>query len=161
MPVLETDIIFSRKYQKNRSKTSTWIGKDSAGEFTLLLTLGEDHFFGKLISHQKEIIFQPSKVGSTVVSKEVDPRFEVPLVDDEIIPPQRSGEPYAAFDMPDDGERIDIMVLYTVGMANAYPGSQIDTRVQYLDRSIEPRADEQPNKHPTEPRLQPGGELPG
>jgi hypothetical protein len=132
LPVLQTDKTFFRTYHKIRDKTSTWIGKDAAGEFTLLLTLGEDHFFGKAISRQEEVIFQPSGIGSAVVSKRIDPRMEVPLVDDERIAPQRPEAPYAAFDLPDDGTRIDLMVLYTVGMAAAYPGSQIDTRIQYL-----------------------------
>jgi hypothetical protein len=132
MPVLQSDKIFFRTYQKIRNKTSTWIGQDPTGEFTLLLTVGEDHFFGKATSRQEEFVFQPSGIGSAVVSKRVDPRLEVPLVDDARIAPQGSEAPYPAFDLPDDGTRIDLMVLYTAGMANAYPGSQIDTRIQHL-----------------------------
>jgi len=132
IPVLQSDKTFFRTYHKIRNKTSTWIGKDPTGEFTLLLTVGEDHFFGKAISRHEEIIFQPSGIDSAVVSKPIDPLREVPLVDDEMIAPPKSEGSYVAFDLPDDGTRIDIMVLYTVGMANAYPGSQIDTRIQYL-----------------------------
>ena len=132
IPVLDTDIVFIKKYHANRTKTSTWIGKDAAGEHTLVLTLGENHFFGKVIGPGKEIVFQPSGVGSTVVSKQLDLRFEVPLIDDDVMAPQTREEPDAAVNIFDDGTRIDVMVLYTVGMANAYPGSQIDTRIQYL-----------------------------
>jgi len=32
----------------------------------------------------------------------------------------------------DDGARLDVMILYTDGMAAAHPGAQIDTRIQYL-----------------------------
>jgi hypothetical protein len=132
IPLLQTDKTFFRTQHKIRNKTSTWIGKDPTGEIKLVLTMGEDHFFGKAISRQEEFVFQPTGIGSAVVSKRVDPSMEVPLVDDERIAPQRMEAPYAAFDLPDDGTRIDIMVLYTVGMAAAYPGSQIDTRIQHL-----------------------------
>jgi hypothetical protein len=132
IPVLQSEKVFFRKSHKIGIKTSTWIGMDPAGELTLLLTLGGDHFFGKVISQQQEIIFQPRGDGAAVVSKLVDRRFEVPLVGDEMIPPQSPEAPYGASDLADDGTRIDIMVLYTVGMANAYTGSQIDTRIQYL-----------------------------
>jgi hypothetical protein len=32
----------------------------------------------------------------------------------------------------DDGSVIDVMILYTDGMAGAHPGGQIHTRMQYL-----------------------------
>ncbi len=132
IPVLDAEKFFVRKFQKIRAKTSTWIGRDASGEYTLLLTLGSDHFFGRLIGPEKEIVFRPGRDGSTVVSKLVDPRFEVPLIGDEVAAPRGLEEPYAAYDLPDDGTRLDMMVLYTNGMASAYPGSQIDTRIQNL-----------------------------
>jgi len=130
--VLEDDVIFHKTSQKIRKKTATWIGKDETGNTRIILTLGDGHFFAKVVSDGNTILFKPTGVENQVVSYLVDQSLEVPIIDDVVVPPLESQEPFAAAQAADDGSRIDVMVLYTNGMAGAFPGSQIDTRIQYL-----------------------------
>ena len=132
IPVLEDDVIFHKISQKIRYKTATWIGKAETGNSRIILTLGDDHFFAKVVADGKTILFKPAGVDNQAVSYLVDPSFEVPLINDDLTPPLESQDPIPAAQSPDDGSRIDVMVLYTDGMAGAHPGSQIDTHIQSL-----------------------------
>ena len=135
IPVLDEDVIFKNISHRVRKNTATWIGKNVARRARILLTLGKNHFFGRVVVDDKIILFEPTKIASRAISYKVDESYEIPLIDDEVIPPEESksseGLPYL-IESADDGSRIDVMVIYTDGMANAYPGSQIDTRIQYL-----------------------------
>ena len=132
IPVLEDDVIFHKISQKIRYKTATWIGKAETGNSRIILTLGDDHFFAKVVAVGKTILFKPAGVDNQAVSYLVDPSFEVPLINDDLTPPLESQDPIPAAQSPDDGSRIDVMVLYTDGIAGAHPGSQIDTHIQSL-----------------------------
>ena len=135
IPVLDEDVIFKKISHRVRKNTTTWIGKNVARRASILLTLGKNHFFGRVVVNDATILFKPTKIPFQAISYEVDDSYEIPLIDDEVIPleeSKRSEElPYLT-ESADDGSRIDVMVIYTNGMANAYPGSQIDTRIQYL-----------------------------
>ncbi|MGB5746012.1 MAG: M12 family metallo-peptidase, partial [Desulfobacterales bacterium] len=132
IPVLEDDVIFHKIFQKIRKKTATWIGKDETGKTRIILTLGDDHFFAKVVADDKTILFNPAEGDNQVVSYLVDQSLEVPLIDDDVTPSFESQDPIPAALSADDGSRIDVMVLYTDGMASAHPGSQIETRIQNL-----------------------------
>jgi len=132
IPVLENDITFQRISQIIRKKTTTWIGKDETGKTRIILTLGDDHFFARVVTDGKTILFDPAEIDNQAVSYLVDQAFEVPMVNDDVAPNFELQDPFAAAQSADDGSRIDLMVLYTNGMASAHPGSQIDTRIQYL-----------------------------
>jgi hypothetical protein len=132
IPVLEKDVVFQKISQKNRAKNSTWIGESANGEYRVLLTLGEDHFFGRVITGGKKIIFEPDEIGIQAVSYVVDPAYEIPLINDEVITSATHFESAPVARSSDDGTRIDVMVLYTSGMADAHPGNQINTRIQNL-----------------------------
>jgi hypothetical protein len=132
IPVLEDDVIFHKIFQKIRKKTATWIGKDETGKTRIILTLGDDHFFAKVVADDKTILFKPAGSDDQVVSFLVDQSLEIPMVDDDITPFIDSQNPISAAQSADDGSRIDVMVLYTNGMAAAHPGSQIETRIQHL-----------------------------
>ena len=135
IPVFDEDVIFKKISYRVRKNTATWIGKNVPRRASILLTLGKNHFFGRVVANDKIILFQPTKIPFRAISYKVDESYEIPLIDDEVIPPEESNRseelPYLT-ESADDGSRIDVMVIYTNGMANAYPGSQIDTRIQYL-----------------------------
>ncbi|MBW2410269.1 MAG: hypothetical protein JRF72_10755, partial [Deltaproteobacteria bacterium] len=132
IPAIDREVIFDKTFQKIRSKTSTWIGRGDEGKSRVVLTIGSDHFFGRVVTADSIIVFEPGQLPSQVISTALDPSYEVPFVQDEIIAPQSVQEFFATPEPSDDGTRIDVMVLYTAGMADAYPGSQIDTRIQQL-----------------------------
>ena len=123
IPVLEDDVIFHKISQKIRKKTATWIGKDETGKTRIILTLGDDHFFAKVVADGKTILFNPAEIDNQVVSYLVDQALEVPIIDDDVTPSFESQDPFPAAQSADDGSRIDVMVLYTDGMASAHPGS--------------------------------------
>ena len=52
------------------------------------------------------------------------------LEQEDLVPQGSSHKPLSA--ALDDGSVIEIMVLYTDGMASAYPGTQIDTKINHL-----------------------------
>ena len=133
IPALGRDVVFQRSAGKIRTKTSTWIGKEDEGSSSVVLTIGGDHFFGRMVTADGIITFEPGQTSSQVVSTVLDPEFEMSVGQDQILAPEPEQELSTAMDEPsDDGSRIDVMVLYTDGMAAAYPGDQIDTRIQYL-----------------------------
>ena len=132
IPVIEDDVIFYKASQKIRKQTATWTGRDKTGKTRVLLTLGDNHFFAKVVADGKTILFRPAGIENQVISYIVDTSFEVPLVDDEVpvvddqVPGfSESQEHFRSAQSADDGSRIDVMVLYTNGMATAHPGSQI------------------------------------
>ncbi len=132
IPALGRDKVFNKSAGKIRSKTSTWIGKEDEGSSSVVLTIGGDHFFGRMVTAEGIITFEPGQTSSQVVSTVLDPEFEMPMGQDQILAPQPNQELFTAMDEPsDDGSRIDVMVLYTDGMAAAW-GEAIDTRIQYL-----------------------------
>jgi hypothetical protein len=130
--VIEGDVIFHKTSQKIRNKTATWTGQDKTGRTQVLLTLGDGHFFAKVVSGNKTILFKPAGTDNRAISYIVDKSFEVPLVDDDVPAFVESQEHFRGAQSADDGSRIDVMVLYTNGMAAAYPDSEIETRIQHL-----------------------------
>jgi len=132
IPVLAEDLIFKKISHRIRKKSATWLGENIARNGSVLLTLGEDHFFGRVVIDNKVILFKPAEIDFQAISYEVDETYEISLINDEVIPSEESEEFSSALESADDGSRIDVMVIYTNGMAGTHPGSQIDTRIQYL-----------------------------
>jgi len=131
--VPDEDVLFHRISYQSRLNTSTWIGQDSSGETTILITIGDDHLFARIITPDGVFLFKPLVEPFEVVSYRQDQKYETPLVDDAVPVPalSRHSASESSADA-DDGSRIDMMIFYTNGMAAAHPGSQIDTRMQYL-----------------------------
>jgi hypothetical protein len=132
-------VIFIKNKSITTRKLITWSGKDATNHNEILLTISQDHLFGKINGEQGEIIFEPSNQSYEVVQFKRDTKKEVELENDSIVPPKNnttlepdSVTPDTEASDADDGSQIDVMVLYTNGMASKYTGSQIDTRIQYL-----------------------------
>jgi len=132
IPVIEDDVIFHKASHKFHKKSATWTGRDKSGKIRVLLTLGGDHFFARVVADGKTILYRPAGIDNQVISYMVDKSFQVPLLDDDIPAPLESQEYFRSAQSADDDSRIDVMVLYTSGMAAAHPGSEIETRIQYL-----------------------------
>jgi hypothetical protein len=137
--VAENDIVFQRLRHKSREKTATWVGVAAQGNARILITIGADHFFGRVVTDEYTVLYTPGKFPLQAEAYIKNPEFEVVPKEDAVLPPTdllpsaASIPPMAAAVGPsDDGTVIDIMVLYTDGMAAAYPGAQIDTKIQEL-----------------------------
>jgi hypothetical protein len=137
--VAENDIVFQRLRHKSRENTATWVGVAAQGNARILITIGADHFFGRVVTDENTVLYTPGNFPLQAEAYIKNPEFEVVPEEDAVLPPTESLpsaaliHPMAAAAGPsDDGTIIDIMVLYTDGMAAAYPGAQIDTKIQNL-----------------------------
>jgi hypothetical protein len=132
--VAEDDIVFQRLRHKSRENTATWVGAAAQGNARILITIGADHFFGSVVTDENTVLYTPGKFPLQAEAVIKNPEFEVVPEEDAVsLPSAASIPPMAAAAGPsDDGTVIDIMVLYTDGMAAAYPGAQIDTKIQNL-----------------------------
>jgi hypothetical protein len=137
--VAEDDIVFQRLRHKSRENTATWVGEAAQGNARILITIGADHFFGRVVTDEYTVLYTPGQFPLQAEAVIKNPEFEVVPEEDAVLPPTESlpsaasMPPIAAAAGPsDDGTVIDIMVLYTDGMAAAYPGSKIDTKIQNL-----------------------------
>lgn len=135
----ETAIIFIKNKSIKTGKLITWSGKDDTDQNEILLTINKDHLFGKINGIHGNTIFEPSNQSYEAIQFKPDTKKEVELENDGIVPPKNNtalspDNPiiHAQTSNPDDGTKIDVMVLYTNGMASKYPSSQITTRIQYL-----------------------------
>lgn len=137
--VAENDIVFQRLRHKSRESTATWVGVAAQGNARILITIGADHFFGRVVTDENTVLYKPGNFPLQAEAYIKNPEFEVVPEEDAVFPPTES-LPSTALIPPmvasagpsDDGTVIDIMVLYTDGMAAAHPGEQIDTKIQNL-----------------------------
>ena len=134
-PVADAMMLITQKKQQIRDEVVTWIGEDASGQAELLLSLGSDHLFGSLTIGPLSYTYTPDAGTGNIRVKLLDPAFEFKTENDGIpVPAGSLPEPQSLYraSEADDGSRIDVMVYYTNGMAAAHPGSQIQTRIQYL-----------------------------
>lgn len=137
LPVNEMEMVFEKKTVKIHRNTTTWIGKSIQYDADIILTAGRDHFFAKVYCPDGVITYQPEASPSKVRSFRYDTAYAVPLADDykvygteSKVSAMRKETAYRS--EMDDGRRIDVMILYTTGFAEAYPGTMLDPRLQYL-----------------------------
>ncbi|WP_456473411.1 choice-of-anchor D domain-containing protein [Desulfolithobacter sp.] len=140
------DVTLKRKRISRRKDSSTWVGTDDTGRIRVLLTIGRDHFFGRALVDGREFYYQPDPATGECVIKERDPARKVPYGDDVVTPPTAPaplvapGDLSSSLSLPatdaavaDDGSVIDVMVLYTSGLATDYVTTDlIEGRIQYL-----------------------------
>lgn len=141
------DVTLKRKRISRRKDSATWVGTDLTGRIRVLLTIGKDHFFGRALVDGREFYYQPDPDTGECVIEERDPSQKVPLGDDVLTPPTAPVVPAAAPDEPsgalsvpaaatnvaDGTSVIDVMVLYTGGLATDYVTTDlIQSRIQYL-----------------------------
>ncbi len=128
----------------------TWIGRISNDPLSnVLLTVADKIMFGRIEYSGNVYTIEPIEDGIFHRITKLDPTNILQFNDDLLIPsqiqPQKdatsstvsqnttSEPPIAALDNElDNGSVIDIMVLYTDGMAAAYPGSQVITKINAL-----------------------------
>jgi len=127
---------------KRTLSSYTWIGKvDNAPLSNVLLTVDDKIMFGRI--EYAGSVYKIEPVGNGIFHRiiKLDPTKIMPFDDDVLIPPQniepRDGVSQNALPDPPiaslyDGSVIDIMFLYTDGMAAAYPGNQIITKINEL-----------------------------
>jgi hypothetical protein len=120
----------------------TWSGYVDAagGSFPVLLTQGAESSFGTLVTPQGRFRFEGRDNLAWLV-REDHPRMQILPPDADALDfiPQVQGsltkapQPVAqAVGAKAAGTQIDVLFLYTDGMASRFPGSMIETRVNHL-----------------------------
>jgi len=140
LPVGSSIVLFKLKKQYIRDQIVTWQGSDASGNIQMVFTMGINHLYGRVTSAQGVFVYTPDPLTGNIMVKQLDPADEVELDNDYLPVPDGRFPMQAPIPAPDavasadadDGSRIDVMVLYTNGMAAAHPGSAINTRVQFL-----------------------------
>ena len=134
LPINGIDIIFKQKRQRQNKQSVTWEGSNHEG-IQVQFTLTANHLYGRVIDNENTFTYASDPATGNIIVKKLDPAKEVLLENDFVLAPNQSSQnqnsPATAADA-DDGSRIDVMVLYTNGMATAHPGTAIQTRIQFL-----------------------------
>jgi len=129
-------IVLDRRFHELRGSTATWVGGSPDERWQLVLTVGGDHLFGRLVSDDGETLLAPGPEPFMVRLIRPVPGFEMEFTGCEDYQPlpavERRSKTEISEKALDDGSVIDVMILYTDGMAGAHPGAQIHTRMQYL-----------------------------
>ncbi len=127
-----------RVTQRNPSAYA-WFGKVSDNPLSkVILTVGDNIMFGRIEYLDSVYKIEPIEDGTFHRIIKLDPTKMVPFGDDGLIPPQVNQPqdvvlpPNVQNDNVNGLVNIDIMILYTNGMAAAYPGNQITTRINHL-----------------------------
>ena len=139
-----TSMVLERQTNEIRGTGATWVGSTRDGRSQLILTAGYDHVFGWQISDNDVTLLVPGPEPFTTEVIRPAPGLEMEITDcGDPDPmsclrsrPMPSPTPLTKNDVQakaaDDGSVIDVMILYTDGWAAAHPGSQAQTRLQYL-----------------------------
>lgn len=141
--------LFDQSFQVEQTRVDergttdyVWCGKAKDGSTSnVVLTINEKIMFGRIEYLDFVYKIEPVGEGSLHRITKLDPAKVIPPGNDALVPPEKLElggivtpeniqEPLSA--VQDDGSVIDIMVLYTDGMATAYPGARIDTKINYL-----------------------------
>ncbi len=133
----DKNVVFNKKTSSTSKGITSWFGHDQESGSELSLTIGSNHLFGKITGTKGTLLFQPSDKPFVVIQREQDPNNEVELKEDgvEVLSIEKMSESGQISDdtpVSDDGTQIDVMVLFTNGMVQAYPGDSLNTRIQYL-----------------------------
>ena len=92
IPVLDLDVTFKKTSHRIREKTATWIGRDLGRNASVLLTLGADHFFGRVVIDDNIVLFEPTAIANQAMSFSLDRTYRIPLINDEVVPPEQPKE---------------------------------------------------------------------
>ncbi len=141
---LSRDTVLTAVKERFVSKSAdryTWFGriKDDSSS-NVVLTVGYPFLYGRV--EFSGGVYKISPVRESPLHKivKVDPNRVAPMEEDYLIPSQaleesidKSLDKGIAYSTgKDDGSVIDIMILYTEGMSQAYPGNEVFTIIDYM-----------------------------
>ncbi len=145
LPVNGHNVEFQQTERIVRENNLTWRGTDASGRGTVLLTLGKDHVYGQIFGEFGTISVAPDAAEKDAAGDEpspminvrlLDPAKETEIDDGGLVPSETTAQEEPGNNIvaavEEDGSRIDVMVLYTNGMAAAHPGDAINTLIQNL-----------------------------
>jgi hypothetical protein len=133
------EVILEKKRVVIRGNSDfSWIGHVKGdADLKAIFTVRDNIVFGKVYYSGSVYDIEPVGEGSLHRLLIRDVSTEIPFIDDVIIPPKSLIDKEDSLKAPrinaaNDGSVIDVMVLYTDGMAFAYPGIELITRINFL-----------------------------
>ncbi len=142
LPAIGKNLVFSvSARRKNNKDIVTWTGRSADESASVVMTVGDGHFFAMVYGEGDRTVYRPFPGRDEMIVEKLDPALAANIEHDFLL--QAQGQiPFAdlgaevsvrsaagASGLP---TLIDVMVLYTNGMGDQHPGSQIATRVQHL-----------------------------
>src|SRR3989339_2049633 len=115
----------------------TWIGKPENLEGSVVLSFCGNVLFGCIELRDEVYKIEPVRGTNTHRIFKLDPDKAAPIDDGGLIPPYGILPDEESKDTPpsakkDDGSFFDVLVLYTNGFAEAYPGDELVALISYL-----------------------------
>jgi len=139
-------LIFHMDYREDHGEIITWRGFNSARGASILLTIGKDLFFGHIYSAGEKWTFEPALEFGVITVSKIDPSLEKPSPKCSVEPDYNLVDRVLAQEKPiersvgkaaattcDQGDEIDVMILYTQGLVDLR-GTGTMARIQnYVD----------------------------
>src|SRR3990167_4035515 len=138
MDFLDHSIIVRRtKFLAGLKGSVTWIGKPENLDGSVVLSFCGNVLFGRIELKDEIYKIEPVRNTNTHRIFKLDPDKAAPIDDGGLIPPYGILPDEESKDTPpsakkDDGSFFDVLVLYTNGFAEAYPGDELVALISYL-----------------------------
>ncbi len=115
----------------------TWIGKPENLEGVVVVSTCNNTLFGRIELNDEVYKIEPVRGTNTHRIFKLDPGEASPVDAGGLIPPSDKFPDKTSVVPPvpkgiDDGKTFDILVLYTGGFAEAYPGDELNAQINYL-----------------------------
>jgi len=135
---LDRSIIVRRtKFLAGPKGSVTWIGRPENLDGSIVMSVCGNVLFGCIELKDEVYKIEPVRGTNTHRIFKLDPEKAAPVDDGGLIPP-KDAFPGEMKTMPanpagkDDGSFFDVLVLYTNGFAEAYPGDELIAQISYL-----------------------------
>ena len=125
------------KFLPGLKESVTWIGRPENLDGSVVLSFCGNVLFGRIELKDEIYKIEPVRGTNTHRIFKLDPDKAAPIDDGGAVPPysilpdeESKGTPHSA--KTDDGSVFDVLVLYTNGFAEEYPGDELIAQISYL-----------------------------
>ena len=138
MDFLEHSIVVRRTaFLRGLKESVTWIGKPEGREGSIIMSVCGDALFGQIELKDEVYKIEPVRGSNTHRVFKLDPENAAPIDDGGSIPHydklnDKEIKDSSASEKKDDGSVFDVLVFYTNGFAEAYPGDVLIAQISYL-----------------------------
>lgn len=119
-------------FEKDDDGAVSWYGRPDSGVGSVLLVASEGVTYGLLELEEGIYKIVPADQSGTAWLYEVDFEHAAPIDFGGILPPVQPSSDDGRSVSPTKKSRVDLLVLYTSGFANEYPGAKLSAQIKYL-----------------------------
>ncbi|MDO8142000.1 MAG: M12 family metallo-peptidase [Candidatus Brocadiales bacterium] len=138
MDFLDHSIIVRRtKFLSGLKESVTWIGRPENLDGSVVMSVCGNVLFGRIELRDEVYKIEPVRNTNTHRIFKLDPDKAASIDDGGLVPPygilpDEESKDYPTSAKKDDGSVFDVLVLYTSGFAEAYPGDELIAQISYL-----------------------------